>query len=106
MYSSSSDPSLVKSPRRSSAIYMHVTESMCVSYAKILLVKFHAVKMLASKQWLCADPSGGPYLVSLARRTSNFNRTGYEERTLGVRSSYPVQLKFDYKAFFFSGSTL
>ena len=28
MYSTSSDPSLVKNPRRSSAIYMYVTESM------------------------------------------------------------------------------
>ena len=36
MYSSSSDSSLVKNPRRSSAIYIYVTESMI----KILLLYF------------------------------------------------------------------
>ena len=36
MYSSSSDPSLVKNPRRSSAIYIYVTESMI----KFLLLYF------------------------------------------------------------------
>ena len=37
MYSSSSDPSLVKNPRRSSAIYIYVTESMIKNFYFIFL---------------------------------------------------------------------
>ena len=38
MYSSSSDPSLVKNPRRSSAIYIYVTESM-IKFLLLYLVQ-------------------------------------------------------------------
>ena len=41
MYSSSSDPLLVKNPRRSSAIYIYVTESM-IKFLLLYILKQNA----------------------------------------------------------------
>ena len=70
MYSSSSDPSSVKNPRRSSAIYIYVTESMikflllyfskCRAFTHLHRVFLNFYLFLLADEWLL-------YLQSLTR---------------------------------------